>query len=498
MDIRYYFKSFAELLNGLVFYTVSFQDFEIPLIVLWLLAAAIYFTFYFNFINIKGFVNAFKLVRGDYDNPDKVGHGEVSHFQALTTALSGTIGLGNIGGVAVAISLGGPGAVFWLIVAGLLGMTTKFVECTLGVKFREEHEDGSISGGPMYYLKHGFNEIGLTKAGECLSKFYAICLVVGGLGIGNLFQSNQSFHQFYNTFLTQDINIHVAGVVFGTIIAILTASVVVGGIKSIAHITEKLVPFMGLFYIAISLYIILSLYYKIPYAFYLIITEAFSPSGVTGGFVGVLVLGFRRALFSNEAGIGTSSIAHSAVRTDYPVTEGYVGLLEPFADTVVVCTITALVIILTMYDPVLGQTTSQGLSGITLTSQAFASSFAAGPYFLSFAAILFALSTLLAWEYYGVKAWTFLVGEGKKREYFYHFIFCATTIVGCVAKLNTVILISDALLFLLAIPNIIGLYLLCPLVKKELDKYKFDLLTGKITNYRKQQKGRLVQQVNDA
>lgn len=485
MDIKYYTSAVASGLNDLVFFSINLNGFDIPLIVLWLLCAAVFFTAYFKFINITGFKQALRLVRGDYDNPKHNEHGEVSHFQALATALSGTVGLGNIGGVAVAISLGGPGAVFWLIVAGFLGMTTKFTECALGVKYREEHPDGSVSGGPMYYLKHGLHDIGMHKTGKVLSKFYAACFVIGCFGIGNMFQSHQAFHQFNSVFLNEQGNIQVSGFIFGLCLASFTGFIVIGGIKSIVKVTEKIVPFMALFYLTCSFYIIAYNINEVPNIFYLIVTKAFSPDGIQGGLVGVAIIGFKRALFSNEAGIGSAAIAHSSVKTNYPITEGFVALLEPFIDTVVICTTTALVILLTVYDPVLAANNNHEINGIQLTSDAFNSVSSLGPYFLSFAAILFALSTLLAWSYYGVKAWTFLVGEGKKRENIFHLVFCLFIILGSVIKLDNLLIISDALIFLIAIPNIIGLYLLAPVVKQELVKYRSDLKSGKITNFRK-------------
>lgn len=482
MDIRYYATLIANSLNDLVFYSINLFGTQVPLIVMWLLFAAIFFTIYFRFINITGFVQSLRLVRGDYDSPAHKEHGEVSHFQALATALSGTVGIGNIGGVAVAISLGGPGATFWLILAGFLGMTTKFTECTLGVKYREEHADGSVSGGPMYYLKHGLKEKGMPNTAKYLSTLYAVCLVIGCFGIGNMFQSNQAFKQFYDVFLVDSISFKLAAFYFGVVLATLTGFVIVGGIKSISRVTEKVVPFMAIFYITCALYIIVQNYSNIPHVFYLIVSKAFSPDGIQGGLIGVAIIGFRRALFSNEAGIGSAAIAHSSVKTDQPVTEGYVALLEPFIDTVVICTLTSLVILLTVYDP---SFTSHEPNGIQLTSSAFSSVSSLGPYFLAIATILFALSTLLAWSYYGLKAWTFLFGEGKTRENIFNIIFCCFIVIGCMVKLKNVVIISDAMIFLMAIPNIIGLYILAPIVKDELLNYKKDLASGKITNYRK-------------
>lgn len=482
MDIHYYTSLVADGLSSFVFYSINIFNVDIPLIVVWLLCAAVYFTVYFRFINFTGFKQALQLVRGDYDDPKHREHGEVSHFQALATALSGTVGLGNIGGVAVAISLGGPGATFWLIVAGLLGMATKFTECTLGVKYREEHADKTVSGGPMYYLKHGFAERGMPKAGMYLSYLYAVCLILGCFGIGNMFQANQSFSQFYTTFLDGHLDFYSSAILFGVVLATITGFVIIGGIKSIASVTSKLVPFMAIFYLSCALYIILYNYSKIPYVVQMIFTNAFSPEGMKGGMIGVLIIGFKRALFSNEAGLGSAAIAHSSVRTDYPITEGYVALLEPFIDTVVICTITSLIILLTIYEPGI---TNNNISGIQLTSQAFATVSGLGPYFLSVAAILFGFSTLLAWAYYGLKAWTFLVGEGRGREIFYNFVFCCFAVLGCIVNLGKLVAIADSLLFLMAVPNIVGLYFLAPLVKRERLKYQQALASGKVINHRR-------------
>ena len=338
------------VLYNAVFYSVPFFGADLKLVVLWLVAGAVFCTFYFGFVNVRGVAQSFRLLRGDYSDPDD--HGEVSHFQALTTALSGTVGVGNIGAVPVLIVLGGPGAVFWMIVAGLLGMSSKFAECTLGVKYRNENPDGSVSGGPMYSLKKGLAELGKPGLGKFLGVFFAITVIFGCLGGGNMFQANQAYVQFVaisggeNSFLADK------GWLFGLVFAIVVAVVIIGGIKSIAKVTEKVVPFMAVFYLTGAFVVLFMNAERIPAAVSSIFTSAFSPEGVGGGVIGVLILGFQRAAFSNEAGIGSAAIAHSAVRTNEPVTEGLVSLLEPFIDTVVICTITALVILTTVYgDP---------------------------------------------------------------------------------------------------------------------------------------------------
>ena len=329
----------ATVIGQIVFFKVPVFGAQLPLVVLWLVVGAVFFTLYMGFINLRGFKHAIELVRGDYANPKDAG--EVSHFQALATAVSGTVGIGNIGGVAVAVTVGGPGATFWLIVAGFLGMSTKFVECTLGVKYRNENPDGSVSGGPMYYLSKGFAERGMAGFGKFLGTFYAIGIFIGALGIGNMFQSNQAYVQLNNV---AGGSLDGLGWLVGLVMAAVVFAVIIGGIKSIARVTEKIVPFMAVFYCFFALIVILMNFTSIPAAIGNIFTGAFTGEGVAGGALGALIIGFQRAVFSNEAGIGSASIAHSAVRTKEPVTEGMVSLLEPFIDTIIICTITALVI----------------------------------------------------------------------------------------------------------------------------------------------------------
>ena len=450
---------------NIVFYSISFGDFSFPLILAWLIAASLFCTFYFKFVNFKAFKHSIALVSGKHSNNDSTG--EVSHFKALSTALSGTVGLGNIGGVAVAISLGGPGATFWMILSGLLGMSLKFCECTLGVKYRNINPDGSVSGGAMYYLKKGLSEKGMPVLGKFLAYMFAIFCIFASLGGGNMFQVNQSL----------DLIIYVSGGqggfldsnswVYGAIFALLLGVVIIGGIKRIAAVTSRLVPSMAIIYIVAALVILIVNIDQIPLAVKSIFVGAFSPEGVTGGFLGVLILGFRRAVFSNEAGIGSAPIAHSAVKTSEPATEGIVSLLEPFIDTVVICTITALVIITTGVF-----SSGAGIEGARMTSQAFGSVLPWFPYILAVVAILFAFSTAISWSYYGVKAVTFIFGEKKSIELLYKLIFCSFAIVGASLDLTKVIDLSDSSLFLMAIPNLIGVYLLASVVKKEFTKYK--------------------------
>jgi AGCS family alanine or glycine:cation symporter len=468
----------ASLVGKIVFVKVPFFGAQLPIVVLWLVIGAVFFTFYMGFINIRGFKHAIQLVKGDFSNPDAQTSGEVSHFQALATAVSGTVGIGNIGGVAVAVTIGGAGATFWMIMAGFLGMSTKFVECTLGVKYRKEFDDGHVSGGPMYYLRQGFADRGMTGFGKFMGTFYAIGIFIGALGIGNMFQSNQAYVQL-NTVANGGLDGY--GWLVGLIQAVVVFAVIIGGIKSIAKVTEKIVPFMAVFYCIFALVVILMNYTSIPQAISNIITGAFTANGVAGGAIGALIIGFQRAVFSNEAGIGSASIAHSAVKTNEPVTEGFVSLLEPFIDTIVICTITALVIgTAQVADP----NFAGDAQGVAMTSAAFEREFSWFPYPLAFAAVLFAFSTMVSWSYYGLKGWTYLFGEGNMGQTLYKLIFCTFVALGCVVQLGPILDISDALVFLIAVPNILGLYFLAPIVKKELDSYFARVKSGEIKKYK--------------
>jgi len=457
-----------------------------PWIVAWLVVAATVFTLYFGFIQFRAFKHSISLVKGDYSDPDDAG--EVSHFQALATALSGTVGLGNIAGVAVAVGIGGPGATFWMILAGLMGMASKFTECTLGVKYRNEYADGTVSGGPMYYLTKGFAERGLP-GGRFLAILFSVFCILGSLGGGNMFQANQAHQQI------SGIVGGYPGWITGLVFAAVVFAVIVGGLKSIARVTEKVVPFMGILYVGAAIVILIINADRIGWAFGQIFAGAFTGLGVAGGLVGALIQGFKRAAFSNEAGVGSAAIAHSAVRTKEPITEGFVSLLEPFIDTVVICTMTALVIIITgqfVVDPATGLfvldggriVTVTGASGVGLTSAAFESAFSWFPYVLAVAVILFAFSTMISWSYYGLKAWTYLFGEGKNKEITFKVMFCIFVVIGAAANLGPVIDFSDAAIFAMAVVNIIGLYCLMPIVKREMNSYLARLKSGEIKKFK--------------
>ena len=503
--VNEWFAPIANWFESVVFYPIQFTDtISVPIVVILLVAGALFFTLYFTFINIRLFPLAIRVVRGKYDHlderhpplkpeqanvsdegdiPDTIkdesSHGEVSHFQALATAVSGTVGLGNIAGVAVAIALGGPGATFWMIICGLIGMSTKFVECTLGVKYRDVDANGTVYGGPMYYLSKGLKGTKASFLGKPLAILFAMLCIGGSFGGGNAFQSNQASAQIISMTGIENTS---AGFYIGLVLAIIVGLVIIGGIKRIAQVTEKIVPFMAGIYILASLIIIFAHFNQIGAAFGLIIDQAFTPAAGLGGFFGVMIQGFRRAVFSNEAGAGSAAIAHSAVRTRYPASEGIVSLLEPFIDTVVICTMTALVIVLFNMDglfdysdmnssSVLIKATGERIGGVDLTSAAYNDVIPNFSYVLTIAVILFAFSTMISWSYYGLQAWKFLFGRSKAADLSYKLLFLAFVVIGASATLGAVIQFSDAMILAMVFPNMIGLFFLFPKVKEELNKY---------------------------
>lgn len=464
----------------------------IPVVVILLVVGASYFTVYFGFVNIRQFILAIRIVMGKYDKIENVGNpipekegstiehqGEVSHFQALATAVSGTVGLGNIAGVAVAVAVGGPGATFWMIVCGLLGMSTKFVECTLGVCYRDIEPNGTVHGGPMYYLSKGLASLGFAGAGKLLGVLFAILCVGASLGGGNMFQANQCTQQIQTMLGATGGS---SGFIIGVVLAVMVAVVILGGIKRIASVTDKLVPLMAIIYVLAGLIIIVLNIQHVPLAISQIITGAFTPLATVGGVIGVIITGFRRAAFSNEAGSGSASIAHAAVHTKYPASEGIVALLEPFIDTVVICTMTALVIVIYNVDnsfvygqvenqQVLLTATNEKLGGVDLTSRAFDAALPNFRYVLTVAVILFAFSTMISWSYYGLTAWKYLFGRSKAADISYKAMFCAFVVIGSASSLQAVIDFSDAMILALVFPNMVGLFLLAPRVKQELQDY---------------------------
>ncbi|WP_406603343.1 alanine/glycine:cation symporter family protein [Neolewinella xylanilytica] len=486
--IQAVFEPITAVVESIVFFTVPVGDFDIPFVLPWLIIGATVFTVYMGFINITAFKHALDVVSGKFDDPDD--QGEVSHFQALTAALSGTVGVGNIAGVAFAVALGGPGATFWMIIAGLLGMTSKFVECSLGLMYRDVHADGSVSGGPMYYLDRGLKEKGPGWAvlGKVLAVMFSIACIGGSLGGGNMVQINQATQQL--TEVTGGVNsfFYERGWIFGLLMAVTVGLIILGGIKSIAKVTDKVVPFMVGVYVLASLVVLGYHITDIPAAFGIIFSNAFNADALYGGFVGVLIQGFRRAAFSNEAGIGSASIAHSAAKTDEPISEGIVALLEPFIDTVVICTMTALVIIITNYggygaETAFANKVAGTVGDITLTSAAFETVISWFPVVLSIAVILFALSTMISWSYYGLKAWTYLFGESKLNEAIYKIIFCLFVVIGSAISASAVFNFGDAMIFAMCFPNVMGLYILMPNVRRALQDYLHRVRTGEITRF---------------
>jgi len=451
-----FFNDYLGWFASLIFTSVPIGDAQFPLIAGWLLIAALVFTFYFGFVQFSKVLLAFDIVRGKYSDPNSKEDGEISHFQALTTALSGTVGLGNIAGVGAALAIGGPGATFWMILVGIFGMASKFVECTLGVKYRTILPSGAVSGGPMYYLSRGLEERGMKGLGKFLAVAFAIMTILGALGGGNMFQGNQANAMLVSTFGLPDGY----GWVVGVLLAAFVFAVIVGGMPSIASVTS-----LG----------------QVGPAFAAIFDGAFSAEGVTGGFIGALIQGLKRATFSNEAGVGSAAIAHSAVKTNEPVTEGLVALLEPFIDTVIICTMTALVITISGMNA--GPYDGSGLTGVNLTAAAFQETADWFKYPLAIAVVMFAISTMISWSYYGLKAWTYLFGEGKVNEIIYKLMFCVFVVIGASIGFGAVIDFSDAAIFAMSIFNIIGLYFLMPVVKKELASYVSRVRSGEIKKY---------------
>ena len=583
------FKPISDFISGIIF----FEVFGAPFVLVLLVFSALFFTLYFGFPNFRYFGKAINVVRGKYDHvdhpssgnqdlaidgdikdtiKDESKEGEVTHFQALATAVSGTVGNGNIAGVALAIALGGPGATFWMIICGLLGMSSKFVECTLGVQYRDIDKDGTVYGGPMYYLSRGLKEKGFATLGKITAVLFAIFCIGGSFGGGNAAQSNQA------TIVLKDLmglSSTSAGAVIGVILALIIGVIIIGGIKRIASVTEKVVPFMAVMYLIACLYIILTNFSFIDDAFSLIFSEAFNPKAIgVGGVIGVLLVGFKRAAFSNEAGAGSASIAHSAVKTKYSASEGLVALLEPFIDTVVICTMTALVIIIFnfggesgkqqfQYGKVEVQEEFQGVAingeilkvendtinynellipkekkgylipvseskdtlytasnyatinglhfkkegkeyiiggekhknfkgkvmidgklyeGAGITTQAFAEYIPFSNWFLTIAVVLFAVSTMISWSYYGLQSWKYLFGRGKGADMAYKLLFLLFVVIGASASMSSIWDFSDAMIFAMVFPNMIGLFFLFPVVKKQLSRYLEAIRSSKEPN----------------
>ncbi|MDG4949306.1 amino acid carrier protein [Weeksellaceae bacterium KMM 9724] len=442
---------------------------NIPFIVIWLILGSIFFTLRLKFVNIRGFLHSIDLAKGKYDDPNAPG--TITHFQAMATAVSATVGLGNIAGVAVAISLGGAGATFWMFLAGFFGMSLKFAECAMGVKYRFIDDDGRIFGGPMNYLRHGLEKRNLTKLGKFLAAFFAFLGIGASFGGGNMLQSNQAFK-----IVSEQIPIlQGQGFWFGIGFALLVGAVIIGGIKSIAKVTAKVVPIMALLYIIGCLVVIGTNVQHLGTAFMAIVDGAFSADALKGGFIGVLIVGLQRAAFSSEAGVGSAAIAHSASKTNHPIADGFTALVEPFIDTMVVCTMTALVLIFTgMHE------SSQGMGGVELTADAFGSVVSWFPVVLAIAVFLFAFSTMVSWSYYGMRSWTYLFGRSKKGELVYKLMYLGFVVLGASVSLGAVLSFADMMILAMSFPNIIGLYILAPEINADMKAYWKKLKEGKL------------------
>jgi AGCS family alanine or glycine:cation symporter len=444
----------ADWLGKVVFFTVPVAGADLQLIVVWLIVGSIVCTLAFRFVNLRGFRHSLRVIRGDYSDPNLPG--EASPFQALSTAVSGTVGLGNIGGVAVAVSLGGPGAALWMMVAGFLGMSIKFAEVTLAVKYRRVREDGTVTGGAMYYVPEAFARRGLPRLGKFLGGFFCVAAIGGSVTI---FQVNQAYAQ------VRAVTNFDQAFVFGLLIAVWIGIVLFGGMRRIVKWTSRLSPFMCLLYIVACLVVLGANFANIPAALATIVREAFEPDSVAGGIVGALIVGFRRAAFANEAGVGSAPIAHAAVRTKEPMSQGFAALMEPFLDTVIICMLTALVVVVS------GVHLSSPSEGIALTSDAFATVVPWFPKVLAVVAVLFALSTVLAWGYYGETAWTWLFSERQGSRVAYRLFLCSMLSMAATLNLDQVVNIVDSCSFLMAIPNILGIYLLMPELRADLASY---------------------------
>ncbi len=467
-QIDTYFAPIANAVSSVIFYGIPFEEgHDIKLILVWLGGAALFFTFYLGFVNFRYFKHGIDIVAGKYDS-DK-SEGEISSFQALATSLSGTVGLGNIGGVAVAVSLGGPGAVVWMVLMAFFSMSTKFAEVMLAVKYRQhrdpEHPE-EISGGPMYYIKNAFEYWKIPYLGPIVATIFAIFCIGGSLGGGNMYQANQAYEMMASVTGGDTGILAGKGWLFGVFLAVLVGAVIIGGLKSIAAVASKLVPFMAVLYLVAGLIVIAINYANIPEAFVTMFREALNPSAGLGGIVGVMLVGIQRASFSNEAGLGSAAIVHASARTDSAVSQGFASMLGPFIDTVIICLVTALVIVISgVYKDV------EGMQGVELTSAALASGVSWFPYVLAVTVFLFAYSTLITWFYCGVKCVTFIFGEKDWIEMAYKIFFCLCIIIGASSQLDNIIAFTDAMILSMAIPNIIGMYLLAPVIRKDVKEY---------------------------
>lgn len=473
------FAPISELASTIIFFPLPLPGGnEIPFVLLWLIGWAVFITFYFGFIQFRGLKVAWEVVRGRYSSPNDPG--EITHFQALTSAVSGTVGLGNIAGVAVAVTLGGPGATFWMILAGLLGMATKFAECTLGVRYRRIDPDGTVHGGAFHYLPVAFERFG-SVISKALTGLFAIAILFFGGAGGNMFQSNQTYQIVRDASGGDDSILASDGgaLVFGLLLAAGVGLVIIGGVKSIGRVTSKLVPAMAIVYVLSCLAVILINIGHVPDALGQIFAGAFTPEGVTGGMIGVIIQGFRRAAFSNEAGLGSAPIAHSAVKTRRPVSEGFVALWEPFIDTVVICTMTALTIVIAQPQAWLDARQSPDApAGVTITAAAFDTFLPRWDIVLAVCVFLFAFSTVITWAYYSQQAWRYLFGRTRIGDLVFKIVYLFFTTIGAVLTLGAVLDFADSFLFVCAFVNLLGVGLLLPVIKQEMRDYLRDRKAG--------------------
>lgn len=467
------FGSINGFLARIIFFDIFPGETEMPFIVAWLIVAAVFLTLRFSFVNLRMMRHAFRILRGKYRTADD--RGEVTSFQALSTALSATVGLGNIAGVAIAISIGGPGATFWMIVAGFLGMTTKFTEASLAQMYREVRPDGRLMGGAMEYLSRGLAEKGVPRLGKTFAIMFAIFTILGSFGAGSAFQVSQSMGAVQE----QIPFFHEMPIAYGLLMAVAVGLVIIGGLRRIAHVAEAVVPAMVVIYVSACLCVIISDIALLPDALSRIVIEAFSPIAVGGGTVGALVQGFKRAAFSSEAGLGSAAIAHSAASVKYPVRQGLVALYEPFIDTVVICTLTALVIIITgVYNAPEHEALRAASQGAALTSVAFATVSSWLPMILALSVVLFAYSTAISWSYYGERCWVYVFGE--RYSILYKAIFIGFVIIASIASAGNLLDFTDLLVLAMAFPNLIGLYVLSGKVKVALVEYQAKLKSGEL------------------
>ena len=461
----------ADKVSGFIFSYVTIGNVKVEFLIALLISAAIYFTLRTGFIGFWGFKHAIKLITNNYVHNNPNGYqrkkkGELSSFQALSATISASAGIGNVAGSAAAVSIGGPGVIFWMIVAGLFSMALKFSEVLLGVKFRKTNADGTVSGGPMYYILAGLRGKYSQKFAPVLAKTYAVCCIFAMIGGWNLFQINAMTAQF--TEVTGGDNSVFAnnGWILGTIVAVITWFTIIGGIKAIGKFTSKVTPIMCSLYVISAFLVCIVNIHHLPETIVLIIKEAFSPKAMTGGAFACLLWGFRRAMFANESGLGTAPIAFSAVNTNKPVAQAFISMLQPFVDTVIVGVATAFVIVVSK-----AYLSVDGIAGIELTSKAFATICPAYPILLTIMASCFVLSTMLCGSYYGLKAWNFLFGDSKLKTRAFQSVYCICIVAGSAMNFQSIINLSDAVTLFLAVPNLIAVFALSGVVIKELKRY---------------------------